>query len=113
MMSGSVRLIVQLVVSFLKSTSSKKIERRTTWATQGRWTVTDAQEQKKKNPQDSLTLKIEIPIRSFAGMFRMIMGRRDFGVAGSCCSGMTVDERCSRFDGESGQEFTFVLKRKE
>jgi len=113
MTSGLVRLIVQLVVSFLKSTSSKKRERITTWATQRRWTVTDAQEQKTKSPQDSRTIKIEIPISSFAGMFRMLMGRRNFGAAGSCCSGMMVDERCSQSEGESGQEFTFVLKRKE
>jgi hypothetical protein len=75
--------------------------------------VDDAQEKKPKDPQDSRTIKIEIPMRSFAGMFRMMMGRRIFGAAGSGCCGMTVDECCSQFEAESEQEFTFVLKRKE
>jgi len=75
--------------------------------------VIDAHEKNATDPQDSRTIKIEIPMRSFAGMFRTMMGRSDFGAAGSGCCEMPQVRCCPQSEDESKQEFTFVLKRKE
>jgi hypothetical protein len=74
--------------------------------------MTDSQEKKAKDSQDSRTINIEIPIKSFEGMFRMMTGRSDFDTAGSSCCQMTQDRCCSTSEDERKQEFTFVLKRK-
>lgn len=75
--------------------------------------MTDSQEKKTKDSQDSRTINIEIPANCFEGMAGMMarVGKKTTG-GSNCCE--TSRDRCCPQSGEvDKQEFKIVIKKKE
>ncbi|UCD63972.1 MAG: hypothetical protein JSW34_00665 [Candidatus Zixiibacteriota bacterium] len=75
--------------------------------------MTDSQEKKAKDSQDTQRVTIEFPGNFFQGMFRMMAGGGIFGGAGSSCCDFPQDRCCPPSGEDAGQEFTITIKRKE
>jgi hypothetical protein len=75
--------------------------------------MTDSQEKKANDSQDSRTININIPVGCFEGMLGMMTGNRDFGKAGPGCCEMNQGWCCPQSEKEDEQEIRIVIKKKE
>jgi hypothetical protein len=75
--------------------------------------MTDSQEKKANDSQDSRTINIEIPANCFKGMFNMMAGFNNFGKAGSGWCDISRDNCCPKPEENKGREFNIVIKMKE
>ncbi|UCG62173.1 MAG: hypothetical protein JSV52_02490 [Candidatus Zixiibacteriota bacterium] len=75
--------------------------------------MTEAQEERTKDSQDSQTITIEIPANIFEAMYRIMRRRDDSGTVASNCCEMPRDVCCPEPGRDDKQDFVFTIRRKE
>ena len=74
--------------------------------------MTDSQEKKASDSQDSRTIRIEMHGAAFESMRKMMSGFCGLETAQSGCCEMPREACCPQAEDGKDQEFTFVIKRK-
>ena len=75
--------------------------------------MTDSEDKKPRDSQESQTIRIEMPASAFEGMCRMMSQFCGSGASGSSCCPSPQEQCCADSEAAGSREFTFVLKRKE
>ncbi|UCE24173.1 MAG: hypothetical protein JSU74_12895 [Candidatus Zixiibacteriota bacterium] len=75
--------------------------------------MTDSQEKKANDSQESQRINIEFPGDFFEGMFRMMSRWRGTDTAGSDCCETPQNMCCPQPQEDKKQEYVIVIKRKE